>query len=396
MADSAESLGKYKKEGFYIKTYISRVWGAFNRFEISEKIVLINILCIFMPFLLSTASTFALSIYALTKVENRRRITTLPFALYLVIWAVVTLASGLFHQNYIGILGYLLYLSYIVFGLYAFTIMTSELSRRIVQLMVLLSYIAFIVALVQHFMIPDDRVVSTFVNANYYGFICEIIIVVCLYALYAYKKHRLFYGIAVVLNAVGLWMSGCRSAWPAVLCGAIVIFICFRAYRVLIGLLCAGAAAGVALFFDPQLIPRWGSMDSTTSLRYKIYDLAWHGFLSHPIFGQGFLAYWKISHGLGRADQPHAHNILLNAMDCYGIIGLILLAVFLVPAIINGIKKLKAGSRICILVFAVAVAVAVHSITDDPALGMQTGIFTMILLAMGGEPLKSKAVAKSG
>jgi uncharacterized membrane protein len=39
---------------------------------------------------------------------------------------------------------------------------------------------------------------------------------------------------------------------------------------------------------------------------------------------------------------------------------------------------------VCALVLGVITAIIIHGITDDPILGMQTGIFGMVILALGG------------
>ena len=306
-----------------------------------------------------------------------------PFGFYLALWAVLSIAAGLIHKNFIGDSAFLIYLCFIVFSLFAFTVMTEELSRRIIQLSSMLGIFAFIVAVVEHVLDKGDRSVSVFYNANYYGFICEIIILLAFYALLAYKNRRVFYLLAIAANFGGLLLSGCRSAWLAIFGGAIVIMICLRQYRKLLAVGIFGAACVAVLAIFPRFIPRFGSMDTTESLRFLIWQTGIKGFLQHPLIGQGFMAYWMISHGMGRADQPHAHNILINALDSYGIVGVVLILIFLVPAIIACVKKLKVRP-ICALVLGISAAILIHGVTDDPVLGMQTGIFCMLALTLGG------------
>jgi O-antigen ligase len=345
--------------------------------------VFFNVIFIFVPIFVSALTTLVLAVYILTRAENRRKLSRIPFGFFLIIWAVLSLTAGLIHKNIIGDGAFIIYISFIIFSIYAFTAMTKELCRRIIQLSSVLGIAAFLVALVQFIVDPVDRSVSTFFNANYYGFICEIIILVSFYALLSFRNWRIFYLISIAVNIGGLLLSGCRSAWLAVFGGAIVIMICFKEYRKLLVAFVSGVTCtGVVILF-PQIIPRFGSMDTTESLRFQIWQTAFNGFLKHPFIGQGFMSYWILSHGMGRADQPHAHNILLNALDSYGAVGVILLLIFIVPAVIACVKKLKIRP-VCALVLGVITAIIIHGITDDPILGMQTGIFGMVILALGG------------
>jgi prepilin signal peptidase PulO-like enzyme (type II secretory pathway) len=120
----------------------------------------------------------------------------------------------------------------------------------------------------------------------------------------------------------------------------------------------------------------------------EIWKIAYAGFLKFPAIGQGFMGYWLLSHGKGRADLPHAHDIVLNALDSYGAIGVILLAIFIIPAVIILIKKFRVRP-IFALVLGVVVAIFIHGVTDDPILGMQTGILSMTIIAIAGaKPVK--------
>lgn len=297
---------------------------------------------------------------------------------------MLSLIAGLVHRNFLGDACFLIYLTYIIFSCYAFSVMTRQLCRHILQLMLSLSFPSFIVAVIQCLIAPRVRPISVFYNANFYGFICELLILAGLYALLQYRRYRVFYAVSIVVNVVGLILSGCRSALPAVLVGALIILAAQKKVRILLGVLITGIVGTVVVLIDPKIIPRFSSFDSTQWLRFKIWGTAFDSFLQHPVIGGGFMRFWQITEGRGhRVHQPHAHDMLLNALLCYGVVGVILLLIFIVPAVIGCIKKVKIRPE-CALVLGAIGAILVHGVTDDPILGMQTGIFAMLFMTLGG------------
>lgn len=339
--------------------------------------------CVFIPIFVTAGTTLALSIFLLARRESRRKIASVPCAWLLPFWAVFAIAAGLRSGNFLGNMAYVVFLAFIAVSFYMFRSMTPELGRRILQLTAVLSMAAFLVAALQVLLFPTVRATSVFYNANYYGFVCEILILADLYGFF-FDSSRLFrplYLLAAALNMGGILLSGCRSAWPALLAGGVVLFLCLKRYRLLGILLAAGAVCTGVLVRFPHLIPRIDSFNTTEPLRFKIWSIAWHSFLSHPVFGQGFVTYKLISAGMGRADLYHAHNILLNALINYGALGVLLLLGFVIPNLIQCIRKLRVR-RSCSLALAVFTAILIHGITDDPVIGFQTGILAMTLLSL--------------
>lgn len=323
-------------------------------------------------------------LYLMTYKENRAKVAAVPKVKFLAAWAALAIAAGISCGNYLGDSFFLFYVSFVVFSCFAFAVMTRRLCERLMQLMLALSWPCFAVAIVEMLISPGTRPVSTFYNANYYGFVCELLILASIFSFMRYRTFRRFYVASGVINAAGLLISGCRSAWPAVLAGVIVLFIIGGRKRDFICAVTVGAAAGAVLLLHPSLIPRFGSMTSTKSLRVSIWSTAWDSFVSHPVIGGGFMRFWQISADLGhRIHQPHAHNLLLNALLCYGAVGVALQMCFVVPAVAGCIKRLKTHPEGAMTLAALA-AVIVHGITDDPILGMQTGIFAMLFMTVGG------------
>jgi O-antigen ligase len=367
-----------------VKTAAAEIKRRYLELNNNERFVLVSVIFIFIPVNVSALTTAAFLFYALFFKENRAAIAHTPRIIFVAAWAVLAIAAGAACGNFLGDSLFLFYLCFIAFSCYAFAVMTRRLCEYIVELMLSLSWAALTVAAVQFVADRAHRPVSVFYNANYYGFICELLIIACVFFFSGSRRRRLFFGLSGAANAAGLLLSGCRSAWPAVLAGVIVIFALDRNKRALLLSAAVGAGAGAVLLLHPNLIPRFDSITSTKTLRSAIWRTAWNCFTARPVLGGGFMRYWQVSADLGsRVHQPHAHNLLLNALLCYGVVGVALLMCFIVPALISCAKKTRIR-RECVLVLACAAAILVHGITDDPILGMQTGIFSMLFMTFGG------------
>lgn len=366
-----------KRAAQYIK-------DAYLELGINERFVLISVIFVFIPVNVSSVTTAALLFYLMTYPENRAKIASVPRVKFLAAWAVLAMAAGISCGNFLGDSFFLFYVCFVAFSCFAFAVMTRRLCERFLQLILLLSWPCFIVAIVQMLIFPHVRPVSTFYNANYYGFICELLILAAIFGFTRYKTFRKYYVVSGIMNAAGLIISGCRSAWPAVLVGAIILFAVGGRKKDFFYAIVIGAAAAAVFLLHPSLIPRFDSLTSTKSLRVSIWSTAWDGFLKRPVIGGGFMRYWQISADLGhRMHQPHAHNMLLNALLCYGVAGVSLQMCFIVPAAASCIKRLKTRPE-CAMVLAAIAAIVAHGVTDDPILGMQTGIFAMLFMTLGG------------
>ncbi|HCB99630.1 MAG TPA: hypothetical protein DEP42_00165 [Ruminococcaceae bacterium] len=186
------------------------------------------------------------------------------------------------------------------------------------------------------------------------------------------------------VNLVGIFLSGCRSAWPAVGAGLLLLFILKGGKRnkrvVFIGIGIAVVAV-ICLLLFPVLVPRESNFPRSVHLREMIWTEAWHIFAARPLFGGGFLGYQLYSVHAGEAFRVHAHNILLDMLDNFGLVGCALIGVYSVRVIFHRIQDFH-RDRMIPLFLAVLLATAIHGITDVPILGSQSGTFIMLLLAL--------------
>jgi O-antigen ligase len=167
--------------------------------------------------------------------------------------------------------------------------------------------------------------------------------------LYATGRLRLVYALpagATVVHVLSLTGSRAGILYVAALIGlALVVFLRERtvANRRLVGF---GLCALVGYYLVPSLVAQLvGGPEGATALeriragvhfyeqRPRLWYVGWRLFLDAPLFGQGFREYgWH--YFLLNAELPaprvlgfndHAHNLVLNVMAEFGLVGLVVL-----------------------------------------------------------------------
>lgn len=347
----------------------------------SDGLVLIacTLSLFFASYLCVIVQSLAL-IYAIRK-YSFKRILSAPYAVFPAILMIPALAVGVYFKNYLGLMILCLFFFLYIFSIYVNFMMTEKIRDCIIYVAIISSIITAIAAAVQKYPNPCYRSVSLFLNANFYGYFCELTLVVVIYAFYCWGPKPIFF-IAAAANILGIWMSGCRSAWAALAVGITVLMICLKKYRHIIFVAATTGVVALLISLIPNIIfPRYQSFDNDKSLRVLIWKTALGFIKENPIFGHGMFAYYVLS--TGRAHNAHAHNLILDLLVDFGIVGFIIIAVFVFFVVRDLIKNLK-FNKTCALVLAVLAAAFVHGIDDIPFIGVQTSSLTMMIIALAG------------
>lgn len=95
------------------------------------------------------------------------------------------------------------------------------------------------------------RTNAMFFNANYYAMMIEFFVAICFYKFLKYTHNHGFMdhikeivtiGLITLLNLFCLYLTGCRTAWPA-LAGGLAIMLLFNRNYKSFGSICAVGAA---------------------------------------------------------------------------------------------------------------------------------------------------------
>ncbi|WP_219138048.1 O-antigen ligase family protein [Streptococcus mitis] len=377
----------------------------------SKELILLGIiLSIFLPFYLFVV-VFCLYIISLIFTGDMKRILQKmgehPMLLLFLGYSTVI---SLFSQNWMGLVASVGMFLFTVFFLHYQSILSHKFFRLILQLILFGSVLSAAFASLEHFQIVkkfnyaflspnmqvwhQNRAEVTFFNPNYYGIICCFCIMIAFYLFTTTKLNwlKVFCVMAGFVNLFGLNFTQNRTAFPAIIAGAIIYLFTtiknWKAFWLSIGVF----AIGLSFLFSSDLGVRMGTLDSSMEERISIWDAGMALFKQNPFWGEGPLTYM---HSYPRIHAPyheHAHSLYIDTILSYGIVGTILLVLSSVaPVRMMMDMSQESGKRPIIgLYLSFLTVVAVHGIFDLALFWIQSGF--IFLLVMCSIPLEHRTL----
>jgi O-antigen ligase len=368
-------------------SFIKRQILFIHSMSTGAKLLVLLIFSIFLPsfpyypFQPSVIVTISMILFIMLHSKRRKVVFNNMHSPLIIVFFILLLAVPLFYKNYYGLLCGLLLDFYFIIALYARSFMTINLFKKICDICCSMSIFCAIIGIIQKLTGSYDRVPSVFFNTNFYAYIIELVVIIAVYRLLTDKKYRLFYIAIITINFIAIFLTDCRSAWLGLFFGIFIIFAMLKKPIHMIVLAVIAVAITASVFMLPWLIPRIFLLEMASSIRMNIWVKAMQDFFAHPLFGRGMLAFYQIS---GDFITPHAHNIFIDILECYGIIGAAIILFYFIKMIIDMKRNFKAGN------FQIKAAIAfasgimcctlVHGITDVPYVGIQTGALLFILM----------------
>jgi hypothetical protein len=379
---------KFKKTtGVFMLLYIKRQIQSIHSMSTGTKLLTLLVSSIFLPsfpyypFQPSAIFSVVMVLYILLSSERRKAVYNNMHSHLLIVFLVLLLAVPLFYKNYYGLLVGLLLDFYFIIALYARSFMTTKLFMRIGDICCSMSIFCAIVGITQRLTGAYARVPSVFFNANFYAYIIELVIIVAVYRLLTNKNYKLFYLFTIAVNITMIFLTDCRSAWLGLFFGIFIIFAMLKKPIHMIVLTITVAAITISVFWLPWLIPRIFLLQRASTIRMDIWGKAMQDFYNHPLFGRGMLAFYQVS---GNFITPHAHDIYIDALECFGIIGATIILTYIIKMITDIKYKFKTDSfqtkAAIAFVSGIICCTLVHGFTDVPYDGIQTGALLFILM----------------
>lgn len=377
----------------------------------SKELILLGIiLSIFLPFYLFVV-VFCLYIISLIFTGDMKSILQKmgehPMLLLFLGYSTVI---SILAQNWMGLVASVGMFLFTVFFLHYQSILSHKFFRLILQLVLFGSVLSAAFASLEHFQIVkkfnyaflspnmqvwhQNRAEVTFFNPNYYGIICCFCIMIAFYLFTTTKLNwlKVFCVIAGFVNLFGLNFTQNRTAFPAIIAGAIIYLFTtiknWKAFWLSIGVF----AIGLSFLFSSDLGVRMGTLDSSMEERISIWDAGMALFKQNPFWGEGPLTYM---HSYPRINAPyheHAHSLYIDTILSYGIVGTILLVLSSVaPVRLMMDMSQESGKRPIIgLYLSFLTVVAVHGIFDLALFWIQSGF--IFLLVMCSIPLEHRTL----
>ena len=377
----------------------------------SKELILLGIiLSIFLPFYLFVV-VFCLYIISLIFTGDMKSILQkMGEHPMLLLFLGYSALISIFAQNWMGLVASVGMFLFTVFFLHYQSILSHKFFRLILQLVLFGSVLSAAFASLEHFQIVkkfnyaflspnmqvwhQNRAEVTFFNPNYYGIICCFCIMIAFYLFTTTKLNwlKVFCVIAGFVNLFGLNFTQNRTAFPAIIAGAIIYLFTtiknWKAFWLSIGVF----AIGLSFLFSSDLGVRMGTLDSSMEERISIWDAGMALFKQNPFWGEGPLTYM---HSYPRINAPyheHAHSLYIDTILSYGIVGTILLVLSSVaPVRLMMDMSQESGKRPIIgLYLSFLTVVAVHGIFDLALFWIQSGF--IFLLVMCSIPLEHRTL----
>lgn len=375
----------------------------------SKELILLGIiLSIFLPFYLFVVVLCLYIISLIFTGDMKSILQKMGEHPMLLLFLSYSTVISILAQNWMGLVASVGMFLFTIFFLHYQSILSHKFFRLILQFVLFGSVLSAAFASLEHFQIVkkfnyaflspnmqvwhQNRAEVTFFNPNYYGIICCFCIMIAFYLFTTTKLNwlKVFCVIAGFVNLFGLNFTQNRTAFPAIIAGAIIYLFTtiknWKAFWLSIGVF----AIGLSFLFSSDLGVRMGTLDSSMEERISIWDAGMALFKQNPFWGEGPLTYM---HSYPRIHAPyheHAHSLYIDTILSYGIVGTTLLVLSSVaPVRLMMDMSQESGKRPIIgLYLSFLTVVAVHGIFDLALFWIQSGF--IFLLVMCSIPLEHR------
>ena len=375
-----------------------------------EGLLLGVILSIFLPFYLFVIIFISYLLWLVYTGEMKgilKRLSQHPILLFFIAYST---AISLLAQNVMGVVSSVAMFLFAIFFYYYQSQLTPKFFRLTIEGILALSVFAAAFAALEHFQIVkkfdytflsprmqvwhQNRAEVAFFNPNYYGIICCFCIMIGFYLISTTKLRwlRIFSMIAIFANLFGLNFTQNRTAFPAIIFGAIIYLFTtiknWRAFWLSIGVF----GVGLAFLFSSDLGVRMGTLDSSMEERVSIWNAGMALFKQNPFWGEGPLTYMHSFPRIGAPYHEHAHSIYIDTILSYGVVGTVLLGIASAAPVRMLIDMSQVPSKrpILGLYLSFLTVVAVHGIFDLALFWIQSSF--IFLLVMCSLPLKHSMI----
>ena len=375
-----------------------------------EGLLLGVILSIFLPFYLFVIIFISYLLWLVYTGEMKgilKRLSQHPVLLFFIAYST---AISLLAQNVMGVVSSVAMFLFAIFFYYYQSQLTPQFFRLTLEGVLASSVLAAAFAALEHFQIVkkfdytflsprmqvwhQNRAEVAFFNPNYYGIICCFCIMIGFYLISTTKLRwlRIFSMIAIFANLFGLNFTQNRTAFPAIIFGAIIYLFTtiknWRAFWLSIGVF----GVGLAFLFSSDLGVRMGTLDSSMEERVSIWNAGMALFKQNPFWGEGPLTYMHSYPRIGAPYHEHAHSIYIDTILSYGVVGTVLLGIASATPVRMLIDMSQVPSKrpILGLYLSFLTVVAVHGIFDLALFWIQSSF--IFLLVMCSLPLKHSMI----
>lgn len=377
-----------------------------------EKLMALIILSLFVPMIPSVIIMLIVLIIALRKGYLQSAYHHTKASRFVLIFGILEMIVSLFYRNFPGFGFCFLIVIFFSVAIFFREYLTEAFFEKMTKAILILSVIAALAGFIQYIVIlqsfhihepllvvfntPMHRINAFYFNSNYYAMMINFFIGIGFYKiLKAIQKKRVktILGILaiILINMFALYLSGCRTAWPALALGLIVMLFFAKFYKLFAGIAVLSAGGAGLMATHPQLISRFSNIHKYIGVRRNIWRVAILNIKSHPLFGEGPMTYWHIYKNYKHAHPTqHAHNVFIDPVLSFGIVGICTIAPYFITSIagLHRMHKKHCNDALVGLIIGMIVMTLVHGLLDYTIFFVHTA--TLFLIIMGSFDMYTK------
>lgn len=320
-----------------------------NQFIETKLFYLLN-LGILLPYYIH-APLLILALVYLLFTERDMIISESIKSKWLLIFIGYTLLNSLLQRNYLGVLVafafwgffiiFLIYYQKIQWNSYLILLKVFVYSSIPLALLAIYNYLVYAIHhgygifYIFNYHNIQIRAESTFLNANYYGLFCIMVIIITLYIMlkeFKLSYQLFFYMLSLVFNGISIILTGSRAFIP-LLVVLLIWFIIWAQRKLALPIILVSISVLVYLIIYPETLPRLTSIAGAFEDRFEIWQVAWNLFINNPIFGRGQMGYYDLYHLYTLKSDMHAHQLYLNILLNNGVLGTLLILILSLPLV---------------------------------------------------------------
>lgn len=291
-----------------------------------------------------------------------------------------SIIMSLIYQNYYGLIAIPVLFCIIVGRYYDYEIKNNVFKIELFEMISKISVIPFFTTALEFLFTHKRSGYWFFANPNYLGSVMMMAALSNLY-LWFEKKNKINL-IIFIINCMTVMLTGSRSAIIALIVAIFVLLFQYikKIYFAMAVVFLSGYTVGVIHGNLPFI--RINSIVKYFWLRIDIIKMAVIIFeKTNFLFGHGNFYYYKFTNYV----YPHTHNILIELLLSYGLIGTVILSYVFLEYIYTKFKENKKNT----LYLTLLIGVAIHNLTDFTIFWIQTVMLFIIIFSVKGYDLKN-------
>ena len=302
-----------------------------------ENLIYLVFASTFLHYIVTAAAAFFTAVVLLVRRDTRNQVFAHRGTKIFAVFSLFGALLAVIYANWLGLACSVGFFVIMIVGFWVRTVMRRGVFERALSICCAESIAVGVAAVAEWFLIAphidkiEYRCRLWFANPNYLGVMSVIAFACCVYKLLRGRGHLWIYIAGLVSNIVSIYLCASLFIWVELFLTTSILLILFGKWPTLGLFFGIMAAFLMTLYFAPQILPRYSAVGWTTEQRFSIWMASLEEIKRSPFFGRGFLTYMQICRNYpGAFVSSHTHNILLDPLLNFGIVGTALLSPYFV------------------------------------------------------------------